>query len=530
MECPHCHAANPDTASVCTSCTTRFPIGEPGAGGPDTSPPTTGTAGQPGGLNDWLSHVLKTARLVGGKYEMLTGMLPFQGERDLAVIHAILHENPRPMPNRTPPIPAALQQVVAKALKKKPEARYASAGAMLTDLGAYEDARRAEAVRGFSVRALARQLRRPRIAILAVVVLAAVAAGTAWFVRRQAQVRWAREVALPEIERMVGENDTWRNLVPPCRLAVRAEAILGSDPKLRELFSKVSLDIDIKTDPPGARAFMKEYRTPDAEWTDLGVTPIEKIRVPIGIFRWKLEKAGYETVLAAASTWIIGRPEDKVGVPYPAHLIRTLDKVGSTQPGMVRVPATDTTAGKLEDFFIGRYEVTNKEFKAFVDAGGYRTREHWKHKLVKDGRELSWEEAMGAFVDASGQPGPSTWQGGDYAGGQAEYPVSGVSWYEAAAYAEYAGMSLPTSMHWNVARGGLTPMVQVPQLGGFAVLAPFSNFGGRGLVAVGTLPGVTAYGAYDMAGNVREWCWNEARAGRRVPNLQGHVRAWVSGP
>jgi formylglycine-generating enzyme required for sulfatase activity len=137
---------------------------------------------------------------------------------------------------------------------------------------------------------------------------------------------------------------------------------------------------------------------------------------------------------------------------------------------------------------------------------------------------------MGAFVDASGQPGPSTWQGGDYAGGQAEYPVSGVSWYEAAAYTEYAGMSLPTSMHWNVARGGLTPMVQVPQLGGFAVLAPFSNFGGRGLVAVGTLPGVTAYGAYDMAGNVREWCWNEARAGRRVPNLQGHVRAWVSGP
>jgi formylglycine-generating enzyme required for sulfatase activity len=344
----------------------------------------------------------------------------------------------------------------------------------------------------------------------------AVAVGTVWFVRHRAEVQWAREVALPEIERMAGENDAWRNLVPPYRLAVRAEAILGSDPKLAELFSKLSLNIDIRTEPPGARAFMKEYATPDAEWTDLGVTPIEKVRVPIGIFRWKLEKEGYETVLAAASSWNIGRPSDKVGVPSPAALVRTLDKAGSAPSGMVRVPATDTPAGKLEDFFIGRYELTNKEYKQFIAAGGYRTREYWKHTFVKDGRELNWDEAMKAFVDQSGQPGPSTWQGGDYAEGRADFPVSGVSWYEAAAYAQYARMSLPTSTHWNVARGGLTPMVQVPQLGGFAVLAPFSNFSSQGTVAVGSLPGVTAYGAYDMAGNVREWCWNETPAGRAV--------------
>ena len=449
-------------------------------------------------------------------YEMLTGTLPFLGQHDLAVIHAVLHEDPRPMPSRTPPIPAALQHVVAKALKKKPEARYGSAGAMLADLRAWEEARRAEAAGVFSVRALGRRLRRPRVAVTAALATVALAVSAVWLVRHRAEARWAREVALPEIERMVGENDAWRNLVPPYRLAVKAESILGSDPKLAGLLSKVSLNIDIKTEPAGAKAFMKEYGAPDAEWTDLGVTPIEKIRVPIGIFRWKLEKQGYETVLAAASTWNLGRPEDKVGVLSPAHLVRTLDKAGIAPAGMVRVPATDTTAGRLEDFFIRRYEVTNKEYKAFIDAGGYRTRGHWKHPFMKDGRELTWDEAMKAFVDPSGQVGPSTWQAGDYPEGQADYPVSGVSWYEAAAYAEYAGMSLPTSTHWNVARGGFTPMVQVPQLGGFAVLAPFSNFGGRGPVAVGSLPGITAYGAYDMAGNVREWCWNEAQVGRAV--------------
>jgi hypothetical protein len=105
---------------------------------------------------------------------------------------------------------------------------------------------------------------------------------------------------------MIAENDVWRNLVPPYRLAEKAEAILGNNPKLAELFSKCALNIDLKTEPSGARVYMKEYSNPDGEWFYLGVSPFEKVRVPIGIFRWKLEKEGYETVLAAASTWNVG--------------------------------------------------------------------------------------------------------------------------------------------------------------------------------------------------------------------------------
>ena len=96
-------------------------------------------------------------------------------------------------------------------------------------------------------------------------------------------------------------------------------------------------------------------------------------------------------------------------------------------------------AGRHPPFFIDRYEVTNKQFKEFIDAGGYQKREYWKNKFARDGRALSFEEAMAELRDATGRPGPATWEAGRYPDGQENFPVAGVNWYEAAAYAEFAG-------------------------------------------------------------------------------------------
>ena len=170
---------------------------------------------------------------------------------------------------------------------------------------------------------------------------------------------------------------------------------------------------------------------------------------------------------------------------------------------MVRVDGTDN----VPEFLVDRLEVTNRQFKVFVDAGGYRDRRYWKHEFIRDGRVLSWAQAMQGFVDRTGRPGPATWEAGAFPEGKADFPVGGVSWYEAAAFAEFAGKSLPTLEHWWTAAG---------QPRGSADLIALSNFRGQGPVAAGSTDAMTAFGAVDMAGNLREWCWNASAQGRSL--------------
>ncbi len=436
-------------------------------------------------------------------YEMLSGKLPFRGESVTSLMYSIVHEEPQRLKSLKPEVSPELERIVNRALEKKPESRYSSAGEMLKDLREYQESLRIAEARPFNLRAILRRVRKPKVAITALLILFVIGFLSFWLFNRQAKVRWAREELLPKVDQLVEAG--WENYIAAYKLAVEAETHLPQDPRLAELLKKIAANISIKTEPPGANVYMKEYSAPESEWKYLGVSPIEKIRLPIGLFRWKMEKEGYETVFAAAPTFR-GFLENRW---FPCDIVRTLDKKGSISVGMVRVKGEKG----MGDFFIDQYEVTNKQFKAFIDRGGYHKKEYWKQKFTKDGKELTWEEALKKFVDQTGQLGPATWEAGGYPEGQANFPVSGVSWYEAAAYAELVGKSLPTATHWDIARGEFTPLIQ----GHFnSFITPLSNFKGRGTAPVGSNTGMTAYGAYDMAGNAREWCWNEAPKGRII--------------
>ena len=112
---------------------------------------------------------------------------------------------------------------------------------------------------------------------------------------------------------------------------------------------------------------------------------------------------------------------------------------------------------------------------------------------------------MALLRDAAGRPGPKDWIQGEYPKGQAEVPVTGISWYEAAAYAAFAGKSLPSIYHWNRAAGPFSA----------AFIVPASNFGSSGVLPAGSKEDMSPWGNYDMAGNVKEWIWTEAESGKR---------------
>ena len=203
--------------------------------------------------------------------------------------------------------------------------------------------------------------------------------------------------------------------------------------------------------------------------------------------------------------------------------IRTLDQLDVTldaeqaiPPEMVRIPGgtlriqnppLDALPGvESSDFLMDRYEVTNREYKRFVESGGYQKRAYWKHAFVRAGKAVEWSAAVRELVDRTGQPGPATWEASDYPEGDDELPVTGVSWYEAAAYAEFMGKSLPTVYHWSQAAS--TPIG--------AYIVPRSNFSGKGPRAVTASKAMGFFGTFDQAGNVREWCSNESPGGRYI--------------
>lgn len=376
-------------------------------------------------------------------------------------------------------------------LEKDPNQRYQSVHEVGTDITQLLAERSHSSTFGF--KNLLQGMRKPQIAVPGILIVFLFSFIAVWLLNRTANVRWAREQAIPEVVELIDAGRFWQAFT----LAQEAEQYIPTDDSLVSLWPRISRSVSVNTTPAGADVYAKEYVGIDSDWKLLGSSPMDGIRIPLGLSRWRIEKAGYETIQ--------GTLNPLVHQEMDIHL----DEEGSLPPEMVRVVGGDSPVGMLDDFFIDKYEVTNKQFKEFIDNGGYQKNEYWKHEFVKDGRLLTWEEAMAEFRDSTGRPGPSTWEAGDYPDGQDDYPVNGVSWYEAAAYAESVGKSLPTIFHWDRVAGAHTIAFNSPVL-------QLSNFGDDGPAVVGSYQGLNQFGTYDIAGNVREWCWNESQIGRFI--------------
>jgi dienelactone hydrolase/predicted Ser/Thr protein kinase len=429
-------------------------------------------------------------------YEMVTGGRPFTGSSGAAVCEAILHAPPRDFGAR--PVPGMLKAILWKLFDKDPANRPGSVEVVLRKLKELEAS--------LAPVPPLRLSRNAWMGVAAAVVLAGILAGWLW--HKASRQRWARETATPEIIRLADAGQ----YVKAAALAREARAVLPTDPTIETLWRRATGEVTIASVPSGAEVSIRPYRGDPNAWKSLGKTPLQKVRVPRDDYLWRVVKPGFAAAFLIASPPEVSSP----GMGDDLDLTFNLRPVGHVPPEMVVVPwgwvglgypLGQAPAAKIDDFLIDRHEVTNEKYKKFVEVGGYQKRELWKQPFVRDGRTISWDEAVALFHDATGRPGPATWEAGDYPKGRERYPVAGVSWYEAAAFAEFVGKSLPTAYHWTLASESafITPLV-----------APGSNFHGEGTQPVGSPTALSGFGTSDMAGNVKEWCWNEAHDGTRL--------------
>src|SRR5262249_41218516 len=219
-------------------------------------------------------------------YERRTGVLPFRGATVVSTMHAILEDTPVPVRQLRADVPRWLESIVEAALQKPRAARTLTAADIvrLIDEHRVEQTGAVAPVRG----GMSSQRRFGLMAGITAIV-AAVAFGGWTYVHRTALARTARERDLPELARLVEQEQFYAAF----DLARGIEPYVGREPEWLRLFEAASRTIDIDSAPDGATVSYRPYGKKDEVWRRLGQTPIRKLSLPRALAEWKIEKDGY---------------------------------------------------------------------------------------------------------------------------------------------------------------------------------------------------------------------------------------------
>ncbi len=160
----------------------------------------------------------------------------------------------------------------------------------------------------------------------------------------------------------------------------------------------------------------------------------------------ELELGRYGSIVRQRKAWRDHADIDKV---YRVALGQIDDQFSLVPEGFVSMPLTvnDIPGCPEEDaetsaYLLAKYTVTQGQYQKFVDGGGYEDMELWPRDI--------WPHLID-FKDLTGEPGPRFWRGGRHDRRYEHHPVVGVSFYEAAAFAKWAGYRLPTEAEWQMA-------------------------------------------------------------------------------
>ena len=479
-------------------------------------------------------------------YELLTGSAPIEKDRLRKsgleeILRAIREEDP-PRPStrlstshalpalaanrKTEPSKLAgqlredLDWIVIKTIAKERSERYQTAEALALDIDRHLRCRPILARRPSTLGRIRRFVRRNRFAVVTsttilVVTSAAITLGViarighlkqnqqqadldasrAETLRIQKEARdrtIAQEVVIPKVRELIEA----RRPVEAYLLANDVQELLADDREYLELRKEMTIATSFHTKPNGTTVSYRDAANPKGTWVVAGHTPLIDVQVPRGDLR-----RGDVRLRFACEGYLPVETQSRLQNFFVPEL-RPVDKdvdgmtwIAGQKPGH-----WNHLPEQIATFHIDRYEVSNDEYCEFVDSGAYKNPIYWESlRFVRDGQSIPWKEAVKDFVDATGHPGPATWKNGQPLEKTGEYPVTGISWFEAMAYARFRGKSLPTVSHWRWAAYSLVPVTTTS----------LCNFSGQGLSARGEFDGIGRFEVYDMAGNAKEWCSNE---------------------
>lgn len=197
-------------------------------------------------------------------------------------------------------------------------------------------------------------------------------------------------------------------------------------------------------------------------------------------------------LVAIGLIWLWAQP----GAPLRAQNATPVKAISVKAPeGMVLVPGGPFSMGTDEEDHTGDHTI-----RQFADANPRHTVE--VGPFYMDKTEVTNAQYK-QFCDATHYPAPPHWKGSAYPDGAAQVAVYNVNWWEATAYAGWAGKRLPTEAEWEKAARG-TDGRRYPWGGEWD--ATKAVWGEERPQAVGTKPqGASPYGILDLAGNVFEW-------------------------
>jgi dienelactone hydrolase len=344
-------------------------------------------------------------------------------------------------------------------------------------------------------------LKRQKVLLPGILIVIAIGITVGFRTNHKSKLNRALKLTLPallnEVENIESTNGTQNWNV--YQKAQRLTRILRNDPEFNKLWDNTTVPLTIHTVPSKAKIYAKPYSRPDTSWFFLGESPLLDFSFPKGLSRIKIEKTGFETQHDIIF-WPYTFPADSLNLDY------LLFRADDTPENMVYIPAhlgSYKTTPYLQYLYAGeiwmdRFEVTNQQYKSFMDAGAYTNPVFWEHEFVDGKDTLEFDKAIDRFKDKTGWPAPINWEQGSFPRGEENLPVTGISWYEASAYANFVDKELPTIFHW----------VYLSEAHAAAEIVKFGNYDKEGPEVGGTYQSQTRYGVYDMPGNVSEWIYN----------------------